>query len=437
MLNKVASLCRSEGLIAPGDTVTVALSGGADSMALLWCLYLLKEKLDFSLKAAHFHHGLRAESDEEEQFVRAFCEGYGIPLTVGHVHVVSRGKGLEAAAREDRYRSLLQAAGEGKLATAHTLSDNAETLLIRLTRGTSLRGLGGIPLTRGTIIRPLLTTSRAQVEAFLAEWSIPHREDQSNGENTFLRNRVRHDLLPKFVEENPDFLQNTYELTRSLRLEDDLLSRLSAQGLEACRAGEGLSVPGLLAQHPALRRRILAAFLVERGLTEPQNFQIDQAEALLLSRKPGARFRCAGGLTLSRVYDRLEAVGEPSFPKPIPLVGEGDAFFGDHWAVSWKKVMNSVGFQNNPFTFRLRCGIMALEGLCLRPRQTGDRLRLTGGTKSLSRRMVDQKIPKHLRDQIPVLAWEDGVIAVAQLGCDPQWLAPDDPEAIEFSFIQR
>lgn len=436
MLNKVAALCRKEGLIVPGDTVTCAVSGGADSMALLWCLYLLKEKLDFTLKAAHFHHGLRAESDEEEAFVRNFCKGYGIPLTVGHGSVTAQGRGLEDAARQARYAFLGSAAGEGKLATAHTLSDNAETMLIRLTRGTSLRGLGGIPLTRGRIIRPLLTTTRQEVEAFLQAWSIPHREDGSNQENLFLRNRIRHDILPKLVAENPDFLQNSYDLSRSLRQEDQLLSQLAAQALAACAAGEGLSVSKVQQQHPALQRRILAAFLTQAGLAEPQGFQIDQLAALLASQKPGARVTYAGGLTIGRVYDRVEVLPSARDIPPAAVFGEGSIQFGDAWTVSWKKVTDFGKIQNIPFTFYASCGIMTLEGLCLRPRRVGDTLHLAGGTKLLSRRMVDAKIPRHLRDQIPVLAWQNGVIAVAGLGLDPGCAPKEGEAAVEFSFVK-
>ena len=172
MLNKVCAFVRCHKLINPGDHVICALSGGADSVALLWALYLLREKLEIDLRAAHFNHRLRgAESDRDEDFVRAFCDRFEIPLTVGQGKVVAGEKGLEAAARDARYRFLESL--PGKIATAHTADDNAETVLMHLVRGTGLKGLGGINPVRGRVIRPLLLTTRRQVMDFVLEYSLP------------------------------------------------------------------------------------------------------------------------------------------------------------------------------------------------------------------------------------------------------------------------
>ena len=143
MLNKLTAFLREEELINRGDTVIAAVSGGADSVALLFALYLLKEKLGFSLEAAHFDHQLRCgESREDARFVEALCDRFDIPLHMGTARVVPGKKGLEAAAREARY-SFFRSLG-GKIATAHTADDNAETVLLHLLRGTGLKGLGGI-----------------------------------------------------------------------------------------------------------------------------------------------------------------------------------------------------------------------------------------------------------------------------------------------------
>ena len=139
MLNNLRAFNRTHGLIEKGDTIVCAVSGGADSMALLWSLYLLKEEWDLTVEAAHFNHHLRGEeSDRDEAFVRDFCEGYGIPLHVGSAEVKPGKKGLEAAAREARYAFLRTL--PGKIATAHTADDNAETILLHLVRGTGLKG---------------------------------------------------------------------------------------------------------------------------------------------------------------------------------------------------------------------------------------------------------------------------------------------------------
>ena len=207
MLNRLAAFSREYGLLAPGDRVYCAVSGGADSMALLWAMYLLREKLGITLAAAHFNHRLRGEeSDRDAQFVSDFCRAYGIALTMGEGSIRPEGKGLEAAARNARYAFLEQL--PGKVATAHTADDNAETVLLHLIRGTGLQGLGGIPPCRGRLIRPMLTVTREQVMDFLAQYHIPHIEDSTNAEDTFLRNRLRHGVMPLLKAENPRLAEN-------------------------------------------------------------------------------------------------------------------------------------------------------------------------------------------------------------------------------------
>ena len=143
---QVLSFCREHRLLEPGDRVICAVSGGADSMALLWCLYLLREQMGLHLSAAHLNHGLRgAESDRDEDFVRRVCAGYQIPLAVGRTQVQADGRGLEDAARRARYAFLESLEPEAKIATAHTADDNAETVLLHLIRGAGLRGLGESP----------------------------------------------------------------------------------------------------------------------------------------------------------------------------------------------------------------------------------------------------------------------------------------------------
>jgi len=216
MLDRLLSFLRRYDMLSPGDTVTCAVSGGADSMALLWGLYLLREKLNITVQAAHFNHGLRgAESDRDEAHVKAFCDRFDIPLTVGSGQVVPGKKGLEAAARDARYAFFESL--PGRLATAHTADDNAETVLMRLVRGTGLKGLGGIKPVNGNVIRPMLTVTREEVLAFLREYHLDFVEDSSNGTDDFLRNRLRHRVMPLLKEENPRLSQNLSAMAMELR----------------------------------------------------------------------------------------------------------------------------------------------------------------------------------------------------------------------------
>ena len=195
MLHKMLAAIRRYEMVKPGDTVICAVSGGADSMALLWGMWLLKEKLGITLEAAHFDHNLRGEeSARDTEFVRKFCDFHDIPLHLGEGKVVPGPKGLEAAARDARYAFLRSL--NGIIATAHTADDNAETVLMHLIRGSGLRGLGGVTPKSEGLIRPMLDVTRAQVEAFLAENYIRHVEDSTNHGDEFLRNRLRHHVMP-------------------------------------------------------------------------------------------------------------------------------------------------------------------------------------------------------------------------------------------------
>lgn len=155
MIETIRRFCREQALLSPGQRVICALSGGADSVALLWAMYLLRESWHLELSAAHFNHGLRgAESDRDEEFVRSLCRQYDIPLQVGRGSVQPGKKGVEDAARRARYAFLESLDPQAVIATAHTADDNAETVLMHLLRGSGLRGLGGIAPRRGRIIRP-------------------------------------------------------------------------------------------------------------------------------------------------------------------------------------------------------------------------------------------------------------------------------------------
>ena len=400
MLNKLLAFIRKYQLIAPGDRVIAALSGGADSVALTFALYLLKEKLDFTLEAAHFNHNLRGkDSDADEAFVREFCHRYDIPLHIGSAQVVSGKKGLEAAARDARYAWMRTL--PGKVATAHTADDNAETVLLHMIRGSGLKGLGGIPPVNGTIIRPMLLVTRTDVEDFLNEWCLSHVEDATNGEDTFQRNRIRHHVMPLLYRENPRIGENLSRMALGLRVEEDCLCQMA--DYEALP-----DVDTLKGKHPALRRRMLARFLKESGVREPEESHIAQAEALLYSPKPSAKANLPGGVTIARNYGRLEALPQqrPLEETPLPVPGCIE--------VSGYRVTIAVAeeIRNSKDTFT----VCPQGALTLRSRRSGDAIRLSGGTKRLKKLFIDCKIPAAQRERIPVLCDELGILGVYGFG---------------------
>ena len=386
MLNKLRRYCREQNLILPGDTVVCAVSGGADSIALLWALYLLKEEWNLNLSAAHFNHGLRgAESDADEAFVRDFCAGYGIALTVGSAEVKPGKKGLEAAARDARYAFLNTL--PGKIATAHTADDNAETILMHLVRGTGLKGLGGIMPRNGRIIRPMLPVTRQDVEEFLLEYAVEYRNDSSNFRDDFLRNRLRHHVMPLLKEENPRLAENLSAMALRLRQDEETLSELARVSIPP-------EIDTLRSMSPALRARALESCLKHWGVPEPEAVHIRQAEALVFSDCPSARAAFPGGITIGRNYRILEPVTEAEVPA------------GEIRSCTASEIVNSA------YTFCVR----PIGTVYVRSRRTGDTIRLSGGTKSLKKLFIDKKIPAAQRSSVPVLCDDFGILAIPGIG---------------------
>ncbi|MBE6959936.1 MAG: tRNA lysidine(34) synthetase TilS [Ruminococcaceae bacterium] len=402
MLTDLLSQLRRYDMVQPGDTVYVAVSGGADSMALLWGMYLLREKMGIKLAAAHFNHHLRgAESDRDEAFVREFCDRWDIPLAVGQGQVTPGKKGLEAAAREARYAFLRSL--PGKIATAHTADDNAETLLLHLIRGTGLKGLGGINPVNGIVIRPMLDVTRQQVLTFLEENHIPHVEDSSNAGDQFLRNRLRHDIMPLILRENPRLAENLSATAQRLRQDETALAELS-------RFDELPTVPQLQSLSPALRSRMLEQFLQQCGVREPEANHIALAESLVFSPNPSARANFPGNVTICRNYDRLVPAPESVALQPISLPESGTVELPEYRLRI--TVSPATEIINTADTFTV-----CPEGqLFLRSRQSGDNIRLPGGTKSLKKLFIDRKIPAAARQQIPILCDSRGILGVVGIG---------------------
>ena len=424
MLNKLERFARQYGMVQHGDRVICAVSGGADSMALLFALYLLREKWHISLAAAHFNHHLRgAESDRDEAFVREFCDRLDIPLHLGGGEIVPGKKGLEAAARDARYAFLNTL--PGKIATAHTADDNAETVLMHLVRGTGLKGLGAIAPVNGNLIRPMLAVTRREVEGFLAEYHISHIEDSSNDTDRFLRNRIRHQVMPLLVQENPSLTENLSAMALRLRQDESALNQIARQYGEA-------DVEQLRRLHPAIRARVLEDYLKSCGVREPEAEHIAMAEALVFSDKPSAAAVFPGGVTIGREYEILTVVDQMEPLETVALVCPGVT------EVSQIGLRAYCQWVQTPENSREVFSVIPVGQMVLRARKTGDTMRFSGGTKSLKKWFIDQKIPAARRQRIPVIADEAGVLGLYGAGANPERTAGEGPWVrIHFEMIEK
>ncbi|OHE31802.1 MAG: tRNA lysidine(34) synthetase TilS [Syntrophus sp. RIFOXYC2_FULL_54_9] len=263
-------------LLERGDHVLVAVSGGPDSVALLWTLVLLSLEYQLRLTTAHLNHGLRgAEAQKEERFVQSLCAGMGINCISKTVDIrmlqKGRGKSLEEVGREQRYRFLdetAQACGAKKIATGHQRDDQAETVLINLLRGSGLEGLKGIvPVREGRIIRPLLHVGRAEILEFLNHEGLTYFIDSSNSSPHFLRNRIRHQLIPELTARyNPGIVRGLSRTAEIIRREDDYLQDTVGQilgrwGIVPGETDTLLPLAEFIDMHAALQGRLIKCLL--------------------------------------------------------------------------------------------------------------------------------------------------------------------------------
>lgn len=420
MLNKLCQFIHRYEMLQPGDHVVCAVSGGADSVSLLFAMFLLRDKLKITLSAAHYNHGLRGdESVRDENFVRELCDRLDIPLIVECGVVKPGKKGLEAAAREARYSFLMSL--EGKIATAHTANDNFETVLMHLVRGTGLKGLGGIAPVNGRLIRPMLEVTKEEVLSFLGEYNLTFVTDSTNGEDAFLRNRLRLHVIPLLEQENPNLALSASRLAQRLRQDEIVLQ-------EQANLYDPTDIKTLQKLPPALRSRAIYSFLQMNGVAEPESSHILAMEKLVFSDRPSARLHFQNGIYITRNYGRLECCKDQWKLDVTELLVPGNTFIPEMNLKICCRTATGLIDEIDCFT------VVPVGKMCVRHKVPGDELRLRGGKKKLKKLFIDMKIPLDMRRQIPVIVDDVGVIAVYGVGVNRDRLSYSDG-AIEIRFV--
>jgi tRNA(Ile)-lysidine synthase len=316
ILERVKKTIQEYQLLERKDRILVAYSGGIDSTGLLALLLELREEWSFELFLGHFNHKLRQTADEDEQFVKGVAKKYSLPLFVGSKDVRSQARkkklNIEEAGRKLRYDFLKKTAlkiGAAKIATGHTMTDQAETFLMRLMRGSGLRGLGGIfPLVEGTIVRPLIQVERSDIEAYLEKRGIEFRTDESNFDRRFLRNRIRLDLIP-YIKQNfePAIVSSLSRIASIIREEDSLLEKIVQEKIKKVVSKKknliSLQVKPLSSLPRAMARRVVRDFISElRGNLREISFE-DVESVLCL--KEGKEFPLRKDHVLKREKNKI------------------------------------------------------------------------------------------------------------------------------------
>ena len=411
-------------------------------MALLLLLERLRAPLDFALHVAHADHGLRGEeSREDARFVEEAARGLGLPVTLGRLDVralrVERRLSIEEAAREARYAFLAETAsalGAPAIALGHTADDQAETLLMRLLRGSGSAGLAGmtavshLPAARRgeriALVRPLLDFTKDETRAYCTFRGVTPREDSSNASLEITRNRVRLELLPVLERYNPRIREALLRLGTSAALDHDFLAQAAGEAhdrlaTDSEQGGVSISRAGFLALHPALRRHVLRLVYAEMaGSAAGLSHRHVEDMARLASGRTGARLALPGGLAFEVGYDALRLAPAHDMPKAAapPIAGEhalsipGETIVGGWLVLAELPAPSATPITTGPLRAALDADRVG-GGLHVRSRRPGDRINPLGmtGARKVQDVMVDERIPAADRDGTPLVVSEHGV----------------------------
>ncbi len=396
--------------------ITVALSGGADSMALLTGLDMLKDELGITISALHLNHCLRGdEALRDESFVKEQCKIRNIPIICKRVDVAAEsektGESVELAARKVRYAFFEENRGDA-VATAHTNDDNIETVLYRLTRSTGIDGLCGIPARRDFYIRPLLCCERQDIEAFLKEYNIPFVTDSTNLYDEYTRNRIRHKIIPVLREFNPSLSSSFTETLSLINSDSDYLNTVANEEFYKRYSDGKLNIEGFENLHKAIASRVIERFLSENE--SDNNYSINGVMEIAL--KKSGRFQIKGGKMVKAAKGSLffeETNKDIRFETKIKKE-------------SVELIKNNGKINNLLLKNSIDCDKIVGK-LTVRTKKAGDSITFSHRkvSKSLNKWMNEEAVDTFIRNILPVISDEQGVVWVYGGGVDAR-VCPDE-----------
>lgn len=411
--------------------VVCALSGGADSIAMTLAL----KELGYDVSCVHVNHNLRGkESDDDAEFCKKFCASYNIKLQVFSVDVSalvkSSGMSCEEAARVLRYDCLQKAANSAKIATAHTLDDNLETVLLNLSRGTGLKGLCGIPAVRGNIIRPMIYASRAQIEEYTAQNLAEYVVDSTNLCDDFTRNKIRHNVIPVLKSINSSMLSNVLCMKITLESENAYIEKCANAAFDSCFDG-AFSLIGLSIHDTALRRRCIMRLLAQNNI-ECSFDRVSAIDKMLFEDKTSR-------LDVSNGFDIICRNGDLTLHKRIKEFGDFQKklVLGKNEFVNGKTVIAELApYQNsdkiNTLLAKAFVDYDKIKGnLFMRTRQRGDKIKLANRDFTSSvKTLLNSAILRENRDSLCFICDEQGLIYIESIGVADRVKADENTKRI-------
>ncbi len=429
--------------IRPGDTVGVAVSGGADSMVLLDVLCNLRDELNIIIEVYHFEHGIRAEASlDDMRFVQEQCAGRGIRCVTGSEDVVRLAcewsVSLETAARQARY-AFLDAQRANFIATAHHAGDMAETVIMNLCRGSGLKGLCGIPEQRGRYIRPLLDITREEIERYAAQNGVKFVHDSTNDDTAYTRNYVRAQVLPRLKAVNERAVSHIAAAAKLLAEDEAALMEAAqkAGGIERKHDGVAVDIGVLFGQHVAVRKRMIRlALQMGCNLKDISQGHIDDILLLAERNTSGKSIELPGGAAVAVEYGKLSIGKKKEKNYNNALVHfNGQGRYELDGTVLWCQTGDGIIRQPKTECFDMD----GLSGACFRHRLEGDYIRPLGmnGKKRLSDYLSDRKVPLLERDSLVVLAKGSEVFWVVGVGVSETTKARENARCYILSFGEK
>ena len=415
MKQKVIDTINKYNLIQKGDSIVIGLSGGADSVCLSLILSEIKDEFDLKLKAVHINHKLRGdESERDMKFCKDFCEKAGIEFKSFEIDVKTQAQkekqGIEEYARRVRYECFEREADGGKIATAHNLDDVAETLIFNIARGSSVSGLSSIPVKRDSIIRPLLSVSREEIEQFLKEKNQEFVIDSTNLTDEYTRNKIRHNVLPVLKEINPEFLQSVERLTKIAKMQSEFISSLAEKLPDNAEV--------LKKEHDTVTYEYVSKFLKENGIT-PDFFHVEKCVQVI---KKGGRCQLPKGYVFE-IRNNKPTV----FIKEQEKIEEFSFSLKDKVKTPYNnyniRVISYEKFKTNENVYKLLLNnAIDYDKIChsliLRSKKSGDRIMLrTRKVNKLLKSVYNElKIPPHIRHRLAVIEENGKIIWAEKVG---------------------
>lgn len=431
MINKVRATLEKYKMLPESATVVAAVSGGSDSMAMLNILNSLKDEYGFDLISAHVNHGLRGETaDRDELFVKEKCEAMGVELHVLKADVAAKAKengiGFEECGRQVRYEFFNSLGENVIIATAHNLSDRAETFLFNFTRGSSLRGLCSIPAVRDNIIRPLIDCTKDEINEYCAENSIEYVTDETNSDVLYSRNRIRHNVVSQLCEINPSFEKCASRCIDSLNEDEAFLNSLAKQLVFRAEKDGEYSVK-ILADSalPVMKRALIMIAEKNTGITP----EYRSLESIISILRENGSVQINGGAIVRVRKGILD----------FPCEGVGtDCVSIKTEIVNIKEINNLQNVSKQDLEYFLDYD--KIHGrMFVRSRQPGDKISLAarGCTKSLKKLFNELAVAPEKRDSIAVVADDNGLLILEGIGVDKHAAVTKETERVIIVRIKR